>query len=128
MKLQTERGTVTVDTDVFTSISGWVAAGCFGVKGMAFRSISDGIVHVLNRNSVSKGVKVTKTSSGSVHIALHIAVEHGVNIPVVCRSIIGEVTYNVEKWTGVTVDGVDVYVDAIFQHTSSPDAHKNRKK
>ena len=42
-----------------------------------------------------------------------IAVEHGVNIATVCRSIIGEVRYNVERLTGVDVKNVDIYVESI---------------
>ena len=50
---------------------------------------------------------------GGVHIDLHIAVEHGVNIATVCRSIIGEVRYHVERLTGVDVKNVDIYVESI---------------
>ena len=48
-----------------------------------------------------------------VNIDLHIAVEHGVNIATVCRSIIGEVRYHVERLTGVDVKNVDIYVESI---------------
>ena len=50
---------------------------------------------------------------GGVNIDLHIAVEHGVNIATVCRSIIGEVRYHVERLTGVDVKNVDIYVESI---------------
>ena len=40
-------------------------------------------------------------------------VEHGVNIATVCRSIIGEVRYHVERLTGVDVKNVDIYVESI---------------
>ena len=46
-------------------------------------------------------------------IDLHLAVEHGINIATVCRSIIGEVRYHVERLTGIDVKNVDVYVEAI---------------
>lgn len=49
---------------------------------------------------------------GGVNIDLHIAVEHGVNIATVCRSIIGEVRYHVERLTGVDVKNVDIYVES----------------
>ena len=48
-----------------------------------------------------------------MNIDLHIAVEHGVNIATVCRSIIGEVRYHVERLTGVDVKNVDIYVESI---------------
>ena len=36
-----------------------------------------------------------------------------VHIATVCRSIIGEVRYNVERLTGVDVKNVDIYVESI---------------
>ena len=62
---------------------------------------------------LSRGVKVTEAVDGGVNIDLHIAVEHGVNIATVCRSIIGEVRYHVERLTGVDVKNVDIYVESI---------------
>ncbi len=114
MKIQTELGPIEITTDVFTSISGWAANNCFGVKGMATRSVSDGIVYLLRRESLAKGVKVSFTQDGLINIELHIVVEHGVNIPAVSQSIISEVRYIVEKFTGVTVAHVEVCVDSMM--------------
>ena len=113
MKKQTQLGTIEIAPDVFTSISGRAATNCFGVRGMVSRSVSDGIVYLLRKESLSKGVKVTYLPDDSLSVELHIAVEHGVNIPAVCQSIISEVRYIVEKKTGVSVSLVDVCVDAI---------------
>ena len=55
----------------------------------------------------------TEAPDGGVNIDLHIAVDHGVNIATVCRSIISEVRYHVERLTGVDVKNVDVYVESI---------------
>ena len=35
MRLQTEKGEIQISGEVFTTITGAVATGCFGVKGMA---------------------------------------------------------------------------------------------
>lgn len=67
----------------------------------------------LGLENQSRGVKVTEAVDGGVNIDLHIAVEHGVNIATVCRSIIGEVRYHVERLTGVDVKNVDIYVESI---------------
>jgi len=114
MKIQTDLGTIEIASEVFTTISGLAANNCFGVKGMVSRSVSDGFVYLLRRDSLAKGVKVTYLPEGTVNIELHIAVEHGVNIPVVSRSIISEVRYIVEKTTGVPVAHVEVCVDTIM--------------
>ena len=113
MKLETERGVITISPDVFTSITGAAATNCYGVKGIAVRSKTDGLVHLLRRESMSKGVKVRFREDGAVAIELHIIVDNGVNLTAVSRSIMSEVRYIVERFTGVKVSSVDVCVDSM---------------
>ena len=62
---------------------------------------------------MGKGVHVTYNENGSIAIQLHIIVENGINIAAVCRSIMSEVKYVVNKNTGVQVREVNVFVDSI---------------
>ncbi len=113
MKQQTEKGEIRISNEVFTNITGAAATNCYGVKGMAVRSATDGLVHLLKRESMGKGVKVYYNEDNSVSIELHIVVENGVNLVAVCRSIMSEVRYVVSKTTGCTVKSVDVCVDSM---------------
>ena len=113
MKLQTEKGEIRISSDVFSNITGAAATNCYGVKGMAVRSTTDGLVHLLRRESMAKGVKITYHDDNSISIELHIIVENGVNLPAVCRSIMSEVKYVVSRTTGVEVRNVDVYIDSM---------------
>ena len=115
MKIPLERGALFIGNAVFITIAGFAATNCFGVKGMASRNMQDGLVHLLRRENLAKGVKISPDSEqNTVDIELHIVVEHGINIPEVCRSIMSEVRYNVERLTGVTVSAVNVSVDSIL--------------
>ncbi len=111
--LNNEKGSVAIDPAVFTRIAGLAATNCFGVKGMAFRSMTDGLVHLLRKEALSKGVLVTPHSDGSVTIDLHIIVDQGVNLNALGASIISEVKYVVTNQTGVAVRAVNVFVDSI---------------
>ena len=113
MKLQKEKGANTIGSDVFTNITGAAATNCFGVKGMAVRSKTDGLVHLLRRESMAKGVKVRFNEDDTVSIELHIIVDNGVNLTAVSRSIMSEVRYMVERITGTKVKSVDVCVDSM---------------
>ena len=113
MRLETERGTISISPDVFTNITGTAATNCYGVKGMAVRSKTDGLVHLLRRESMAKGVKVHFHEDDTVSIELHIIVDNGVNLTAVSRSIMSEVRYIVERFTGVKVSSVDVCVDSM---------------
>ena len=113
VKIENDLGMISITSEVFTSIAGEAATNCFGVKGMAYRSMTDGLVHLLRREAMSKGVKVTYNEDGTVSIELHIVVENGVNIATVCRSIMSEVKYVVTKNTGVEVREINVCVDSV---------------
>ena len=55
IRMKTDCGAITVDNAVYTNIAGYAATNCFGVKGMAVRSMTDGLVHLLRREA--PGVK-----------------------------------------------------------------------
>lgn len=114
IRRETDFGNIHVSNSVFTKIAGNAAMNCFGVKGMAMRSMSDGLVHLLRRESISKGVLVTTNADGSISIDLHIMVDQGVNIPVLGDSIVTEVRYMVSKQTDTVVQDVNVYVDSMM--------------
>ena len=109
-----EQGSVNVSTNVYTDIAGTAASNCFGVKGMAARSVTDGVYHLLRKESMSKGVKVEFHEDDTISIDLHIIVNNGVNINAVGASIISEVRYVVAKCTGTEVRAVNVYVDSMM--------------
>lgn len=114
VKIESGNGIISISSEVFSNIAGDAAINCFGVKGMAGRK-SDGLVQLLRRESMSKGVKVAFDDDGAVSISLHIVVEHGVNVSALSESIIGEVSYKVRHATGVPVRHVDVFVDSILR-------------
>ena len=113
IQLNSEQGAVTISSAVFSNITGIAATNCFGVKGMAVRSKTDGLVHLLRRESMAKGVKVRFNEDDTVSIELHIIVDNGVNLTAVSRSIMSEVRYMVERITGTKVKSVDVCVDSM---------------
>ena len=88
LKFHSEQGEITVSSAVFSNITGMEA--------------------------MSKGVNVIYHEDESITIELHIIVENGVNIPAVCRSIMNEVRYVVNKNTGAEVRSVDVFVDSMI--------------
>ncbi|MEG0035902.1 MAG: Asp23/Gls24 family envelope stress response protein [Oscillospiraceae bacterium] len=113
VKIENELGMISITSEVFTTIASDAATNCFGVKGMGARSKSDGLVHLLRRESMSRGVSVSFNDDNSVSIALHIVVDHGVNIKILAGSIMNEVSYKVGRATGVPVTNVDVFIDSM---------------
>ena len=109
-----ENGSIIVSAGVYTDIAGTAASNCFGVKGMAARSVQDGLFHLLRKESMGKGVLVEYHEDNTISIDLHVMVDHGVNLPAVGASIISEVRYVVTKCTGTEVRAVNVYFDSMM--------------
>ena len=114
VKVTTEQGKIVINSNVYTNIAGVAASNCFGVKGMAVRSMTDGLVHLLRKEAMSKGVLVTFNDDNSITIDLHIIVDNGVNLPAVASSIISEVRYVVSTTTGTEVRSVNVHFDSMM--------------
>ena len=109
-----DNGSVNISTGVYTDIAGTAASNCFGVMGMAARSVKDGVYHLLRKESAGKGVRVVFNEDGTISIDLHIMVDNGVNLSAVGASIISEVRYVVTKCTGTEVRAVNVYIDSMM--------------
>ena len=114
IRQKNENGSLNVSTSVYTDIVGTAASNCFGVKGMAARSLTDGVYRLLRKESASKGVRVEFHEDDTISIDLHIIVDHDVNLSAVGASIVSEVRYVVTKCTGTEVRAVNVYVDSMM--------------
>ena len=114
VKLDNERGSICISTDVITWLAGDAATRCFGVKGMAGRAKENGLVQLLRRESMTKGVSVTPNEDGSITIQLHIVVDHGVNLAALSESIMNEVSYKISSATNIPVRQVDVFIDSMI--------------
>ena len=104
------KGTIVIETEVIAKIAGYIATSCYGVVGMAYRSKKDEFASLLKKDSISKGIKVT-INDKKVNIDIHIIVEYGTNISVVCNSIISSVKYQVNALTGLEVESVNVFAE-----------------
>ena len=108
-----ENGSVNVGTSVYTDIAGTAAINCLSVKGMVARSVTDGVYHLLRKESMGKGVRVEFHEDGTISIDLHIMIDHGVNIPALGDSIISSVRYMVSQQTDTEIKEVNVIIDSM---------------
>ena len=111
---ENENGSINVSTNVYTDIVATAVTNCFGVNGMAARSVTDGVYHLLRKESMGKGVRVHFNEDNSISIDLHIIVDNNVNLSAVGASIISEVRYVVTQCTGTEVRAVNVYIDSMM--------------
>ena len=51
-RMNTELGSILIDTDVIATYAGSVAVECFGIVGMATVNVKDGLVKLLKKDSL----------------------------------------------------------------------------
>jgi uncharacterized alkaline shock family protein YloU len=112
-KIKNDFGTIAVENEVIARIAGLSAMECYGVVGMAAKSIKDGLVHLLKIESLSKGVKIDTLENGGLVIDLHIIVEYGTNLVAIANTLKDNVRYKVEESVGMTVQDVNIYIEGI---------------
>ena len=110
--MNTQIGEILIDIDVLAKYAGAAAVECFGVVGMASVNMKDGIVKLLKKDNLSHGVNVT-LNDNKITIDLHIIVSYGVSISAVADNLISNVKYNVEEFSGLEVEKINIFVEGV---------------
>lgn len=112
IRVENEIGTIDINSDVVATIAGASAIECYGLVGMASRSTTNGIVNLLKRENLSKGVNINMEEEG-IAIDLYVIIQFGTKISVVAENIIEVVKYNVENQTGLKVLNVNLHIEGV---------------
>ena len=109
---KTPGGDVRISREVIAQYAGAEARACYGVIGMGAVSMKDGIVKVLKREKQTKGISV-EVKNGKITIDFHIIVAYGVSIQAVADNLIENVTYQLENFTGMEVERINIFVEGV---------------
>ncbi len=111
-KLTNKYGSINIDESVIETIAGLAAIESYGLVGMSSRNATDGLVELLKKEHVKKGVKVY-TDGERIVVDLFVVVQFGTKISVVADNIIDKVKYNIESMTGLKVEKVNINVQGV---------------
>ncbi|MEZ3436051.1 MAG: Asp23/Gls24 family envelope stress response protein [Lachnospiraceae bacterium] len=111
--MSTDHGIITIDQEVIAKYAGSVAMECFGIVGMAAVNVKDGLVHLLKRASLTRGIQVDVSEDNHVKLDFHIIVAYGVSISAVTENLISNVKYRVEEFAGMPVDKINIYIEGV---------------
>ena len=111
-RMDTELGQVIIDPDVIASYAGSVACECFGIVGMAAVNMKDGLVRILKKDSLKHGINV-KIENNRITLDFHVILAYGIAISVVAENLISNVKYQVEEFTGMEIEKVNVNIEGI---------------
>ena len=98
---------------MIANYAGTVAVECFGIVGMAAVNMKDGLVHLLKKESLTKGIQVGISDENHITIDFHIIVAYGVSISAVTENLISNVKYRVEEFSGMPVDKINIYIEGV---------------
>ncbi len=110
--MNTHLGNIYIDNEVIAQYAGTVAVECFGVVGMAGVNVKDGIVSLLKKDNITKGIAVSLKNNKLI-LDFHIIVSYGVSIGAVADNLIDSVKYKVEEFTGLEIEKVNIFVEGV---------------
>lgn len=111
--MSTDLGIITIDPEVIAKYAGSVAVECFGIVGMAAVSMKDGLVKLLKKESLTKGIQVGISDENKITLNFHVVVAYGVSISAVTDNLTSNVKYKVEEFTGMSVDKINIYIEGV---------------
>lgn len=111
-EIVTSHGKIEVNEEAIAMAAGIAAMECYGLVGMASRRIKDGLVELLGRENLSRGVEVKFLQDG-LAIELYIIVGYGVKISEVANNVMTKVKYTIENLLGLRVASVTVNVEGV---------------
>lgn len=105
-------GRITVTEEAIAEVAGSSALECYGIVDLVPKKLSDSISDLMRKQKVSRGVRVL-TNGDRIFIDLYVVMKYGVSIDAVAQTLKKTVKYDVEKFTGMVVDTVNVNVIGI---------------
>lgn len=110
--MNTHMGNVAIGNDVIAHYAGPIAMECFGIVGMAGINVKDGLVKLLKKESMTRGINVS-IRNNKLTINFHVIVAYGVSILAVTDNLISNVKYKLEEFTGIEVAKINIFVEGV---------------
>ena len=112
-RISNKMGEIQINPDVIALYAGTIAVECFGIVGMAAVSMKDGLVKLLKRESLTRGIQVQISDDNHISLDFHAIVAYGVSISAVTENLISNVQYKVEEFSGMPVDKINIYIEGV---------------
>lgn len=110
--MDTHMGNISIDHEVIAQYAGSVAMECFGIVGMAGMSVKDGLVKLLKKESMTRGIQVS-LNNNRLTLDFHVIVSYGVSILAVADNLIDSVKYKVGEFTGIEIEKINIFVEGV---------------
>jgi uncharacterized alkaline shock family protein YloU len=103
-------GSITISNKAVEAVACKCAMECYGIIDLVPSGFLQNANQLVCKNKIySKGVKVSANENRLI-IDVFVIMKYGVNISAVSKSLEDSIRYNVEDFTGMIVDRVNVHV------------------
>jgi uncharacterized alkaline shock family protein YloU len=106
-------GKIEVTSRAVATVAARAVFECYGVVGMASKTLRDGLGVLLKKETPHRGVEVRFVDRRNIVIDLYVIVEYGMRISEVAHSIVSGVTFAVERSLELPVVQVNVNVQGV---------------
>ena len=79
---------------------------------MAGVNMKDGLVRLLKKDSLTRGINVSLNNNKLI-LDFHVIVAYGVSIIAVSDNLISNVKYKVEEFTGMEIEKINIFVEGV---------------
>ncbi|MDO5345601.1 MAG: Asp23/Gls24 family envelope stress response protein [Lachnospiraceae bacterium] len=111
-RMNNSLGSIVIDSNVIATYAGSVAVECFGIVGMASVNMKDGLVKLLKKENLERGINVRVTDN-KIILDFHVIVSYGVSISAVANNLLDNVKYKLEAFTGMEVEKINIFVEGV---------------
>ena len=102
-------GKISVTDDSVALIVAHSALDVYGVVDLASNKLIDSVRELFKKANRTRGIKIT-TINDRINVDLDIILKYGVSINAVAESVRRLIKYNVEQFTGMLVDSININV------------------
>jgi uncharacterized alkaline shock family protein YloU len=106
-------GKIEVTTRAVATVAAKAVFECYGVVGMASKTLRDGLAVLLQRENPHRGIDVHFIGERQIVIDLYVVLEYGLRISEVAHSIMSGVRFAVERSLELPVVQVNVNVQGV---------------
>ena len=102
-------GKISISDEAIARVAAFAALECYGIVELASKGLRDSVSGLLVKNAPPKGIRV-ETYGDKINIDIFVIIKFGVSLSAVAESLKEAIKYQVEKFTGMVVDNVNVNV------------------
>lgn len=109
----TPHGEIDISIDAISKIVGDAVLSSYGVAGIVSRNhfhIGD---EILDKDNLSKGIKIVKNRDGSYEVSVHVLIVYPAKVTEIVSEAQKKVKYILEKSFNTNFSSIDIYVDGL---------------